>query len=83
MRQKGESNDEFGEEVRRLVTLAYPGTDLEMQDQLGAEAFMRGYRNSRIASDVLNRAPRTVNEAVELVTSKEHNYKGIYTLSEL
>ena len=76
MRQKGESNDEFGEEVRRLVTRAYPGTDLEMQDQLAAEAFLRGYRNSRIAYDVLNRAPRTLNDALELVTSQEHNYKA-------
>ena len=49
IKQKGESNDEFGEEVRHLVTQAYPGSDLEMQDQLAAEAFVRGYRNSRIA----------------------------------
>lgn len=55
MRQRGESNDEFGEKVRRLVTQAYPGTDLEMEDQLAAEAFLRGYRNSRIAFDVLNK----------------------------
>ena len=61
--QKGESNDEFGEEVRRLVTQAYPGTDLEMQDQLAAEAFLKGYQNSRIEYDALNRAPRTLNDA--------------------
>ena len=59
-----------------MVTRAYPGTDLEMQDQLAAEAFLRGYRNSRIAYDVLNRAPRTRNDALELVTSQEHNYKA-------
>ena len=47
-----------------------------MQDQLAAEAFLRGYRNSRIAYDVLNRAPRTLNDALELVTSQEHNYKA-------
>lgn len=68
MRQRGESNDEFGEEVRRLVTQTYPGTDLEMQDQLATQAFLRGYRNSRIAFDVLNKAPKTLNAAIEMVT---------------
>ncbi|XP_061191756.1 uncharacterized protein LOC133199998 [Saccostrea echinata] len=76
IRQKGESNDEFGEEVRRLITQAYPGTDLEMQDQLAAESFLRGYRNTRIAYDVLNRNPKTLNEAIELVTYQEHNYRA-------
>lgn len=76
MRQRGESNDEFGEEVRRLVTQAYPGTDFEMQDQLAAEAFLRGYRNSRIAFDVLNKAPRTLIAAIEMVTCQEHNYRA-------
>ena len=76
IKQKGESNDEFGEEVRHLVTQAYPGSDLEMPDQLAAEAFVRGYRNSRIAYYTLNRAPKTLNYALELVTSQEHNYKA-------
>lgn len=75
IRQRGESNDEFGEEVRRLVTQAYHGTDLEMQDQLAAEAFLRCYRNSMIAFDVLNKAPKTLNAAIEMVTCKEHNYR--------
>lgn len=76
IRQRGESNDEFGEEVRRLVTQAYPGTDLEMQDQLAAKAFLRVYRNSRIAFDVLNKAPKTLNAAIEMVTCQEHNYRA-------
>ena len=47
-----------------------------MKDQLAAKSFLRGYRNSRIVYDVLNRAPRTRNDALELVTSQEHNYKA-------
>lgn len=62
--------------MRRLVTQAYAGTDLEMQNQLAAEAFLRGYRNSRIAFDVLNKAPKTLNAAVEMVTCREHNYRA-------
>ena len=38
------------------------------QDQLAEKAFLRGYRNSRIAYDALNRAPWTLNDALELVT---------------
>lgn len=62
--------------MRRLVTQVYPGTDLEMQDQLAAEAFLRGYRNSRIAFDVLNKAPKTMNAAIEMVTCQKHNYRA-------
>lgn len=72
IRQRGESNDEFGEEVRRLVTQEYPGTELEMQDQLAAE----GYRNFRISFDVLNKGPRTLNAAIKMVTCQEHNYRA-------
>ena len=54
IRQKWEYNDEFGEKLRRLVTRAYSGTDLDMQDQLAVEAFLRDNHNSRIAYDVYN-----------------------------
>ena len=45
IRQKQESNEEFGEEIRRLVTRAYPGVDVVLQDQLSAEAFLKGYKS--------------------------------------
>ena len=64
IRQKQESNEEFGEEIRRLVTRAYPGVDVVMQDQLAAEAFLKGYKNTKIAYDVLNKKPTTLNEAL-------------------
>lgn len=61
--------------MRGLVTQAYAGTDLEMQDQLAADAFLRDYRNYRIAFDVLNKAPKTLNAAIEMVTCQEHIYR--------
>ena len=76
IRQKQESNEEFGEEIRRLVTRAYPGVDVVMQDQLAAEAFLKGYKNTKIAYDVLNKKPTTLNEALEMVTFQEHNFKA-------
>ena len=47
-----------------------------MQNRHAEEVFPRGYRNLTIAYDVLNRIPRTLNDALELVTSQEHNYKA-------
>ena len=76
IRQKQESNEEFGEEIRRLVTRVYPGVDVVMQDQLAAEAFLKGYKNTKIAYDVLNKKPTTLNEALEMVTFQEHNFKA-------
>ena len=76
IRQKQENNEEFGEEIRRLVTCAYPGVDVVMQDQRAAEAFLKGYKKTTIAYDVLNKKPTTLNEAIEMVTFQEHNFKG-------
>ncbi|XP_069137250.1 uncharacterized protein [Argopecten irradians] len=74
--QKSLNNDEFGEEVRRLVTLAYPGVDLKLQDQLAAETFLKGYKNIRVAYNVMNQKSLTLNAASELVTAQEHNFRA-------
>lgn len=42
LRQGKETTAEFAEEVRRLVTFAYPGVDLQLQDQLATDAFLKG-----------------------------------------
>ncbi|KAK6172537.1 hypothetical protein SNE40_016172 [Patella caerulea] len=76
LRQKHESNEEFSEEVRRLVTLAYKDVNLVLQDELAAEAFLKGYRNPRVAYEALNRNPRTIAEALDIVTQLEHNYRA-------
>lgn len=47
-----------------------------MQIQLAAEAFLRGCRNSGNAFDVLNKAPKTLSAAFEMVTCQEHNYRA-------
>ena len=76
IKQHAMSNEEFAEEIRRLVTRAYPGVGLDMKDQLAAEAFLKGYRNPKIAYEVLNKNPTTLSEALDLVTFLEHNYKA-------
>lgn len=43
-----EASTEFAEEVRCFITLAYPGVDLHLQDQLATDAFHKGLRNQSI-----------------------------------
>ena len=63
LRQKGETDDECAEEARRLVARAFPTVAIELQEELAAEAFLKGYRNSRVGYEALNKAPKTVSEA--------------------
>ena len=75
-RQGKESTEESAEEIRRLVARAYPDSSIDTQDELAAEAFLGGYRSSRIAYQVMNQEPKTLARALELVDAYEHNFKA-------
>ncbi|XP_060758004.1 uncharacterized protein LOC132868818 [Neoarius graeffei] len=75
LRQGKETTAEFAEEVRRLVTFAYPGVDLQLQDQLATDAFLKGLRNQKVAYEVMNRDPSSLAEAQKSVEAHEHNFK--------
>uniref|UniRef100_A0AAV2LHK1 Gypsy retrotransposon integrase-like protein 1 n=1 Tax=Knipowitschia caucasica TaxID=637954 RepID=A0AAV2LHK1_KNICA len=76
LRQARETSAEFAEEVRRLITLAYPGVDLQLQDQLATDAFLKGLRNQKVAYEVMNRDPGSFVEAQKFVEAHEHNFKA-------
>ena len=76
LRQKGETDDEFAEEARRLVARAFPTVTITLQEELAAEAFLKGYRNSRVGYEALNKAPKTISEALDIVVQVQHNYKA-------
>ncbi|TRZ00762.1 hypothetical protein DNTS_024559, partial [Danionella cerebrum] len=76
LRQARESSAEFAEEVRRLITLAYPGVDLQLQDQLATDAFLKGLQNQKMAYEVMNRDPGSFVEAQKFVEAHEHNFKA-------
>lgn len=76
LRQGRESSAEFAEEVQRLTTLAYPGIDLKLQDQLATDAFLKGLRNQKVAYEVMNRDPCSLAEAQKCVEAHEHNFKA-------
>lgn len=72
----GETSAEFAEEVRRFITLAYPGVDLQLQDQLATDAFLKGLRNQMVAYEVMNRDPCSLAEAQQRVEAHEHNFRA-------
>ena len=76
LRQKGETDDEFAEEARRLVVRAFPTVNITLQEELAAEAFLKGYRNSRVGYEALNKAPKTISEALDIVVQLQHNFKA-------
>lgn len=73
LRQSKQSSTEFAEEARRLVTLAYPGVELTLQDQLATDAFLKGLNNQKLAYEVMNKDPCSLAEAQKLVEAHEHN----------
>ena len=76
LKQGSNSLVEHAEEVRKLVTRAYPDVDPQMQDQYAAEAFARGLRNRRIAFLVLQQAPVSLAQATTFADTCEHNYRA-------
>jgi len=76
LRQGKETSAEFAEEVRRLITLAYPGVDLQLQDQLATDAFLKGLKNQKVAYEVMNRDPCSLAEAQQRVEAHEHNFRA-------
>ncbi len=76
IKQRKETTEEFAQEVRRLVAKAYPGIRLEMQEELAAEAFLRGIKNPKLAFEAMNRNPKTIVAAIEEVVRLEHNFKA-------
>ena len=46
-----------------------------MLEQLSGEHLLKGYKNSRIAYEVMNKRPRTLTHALNEVTLMEHNFR--------
>ena len=74
-RQENKTNDLFPEEVRRLVTLAYPNASWEEQEEYAVEAFLAGLKHTDIAYDVMLKSPKTLAQAQEIVETAVHSYK--------
>ena len=74
--QGREPYEEFAGDVMHLVTMAFPGVPLATQEEFAAEAFLRVYRSPSVGYHCINREPKTLAEAQELVDAYEHNYRA-------
>ncbi|KAL7883159.1 hypothetical protein SRHO_G00008170 [Serrasalmus rhombeus] len=76
LQQSKETVMEFAEVVHKLIMLAYPGVGMDLKEQIAADAFLKGLRNQKIAYEVMNRDPTTLDEAQRLVATYEHNFRA-------
>ena len=58
------------------MSLAYPGTDLLLQDLLATDAFLKGLRNQKVAYEVMNHDPHSLAEAQKQAEAHKHNLKA-------
>ncbi|CAC5383975.1 unnamed protein product [Mytilus coruscus] len=47
---------------------------IELQEELAAEHFLIGHTNLKLAYEALNRQPKTVSSALDIVVQLQHNY---------
>lgn len=75
--RKEETSAEFAEEVRRLITLAYPDVDgCQLQDQLATDAFLKCLKKQKLAYEVMNKDPSSIEKAQQRVETHKHNFRG-------
>ena len=76
--QEQESLEEFAERVQFLTMDGFDSKSGDVIDQLGTEAFLRGCREKDAARLVIEKNPRTINEALKWVKSSMVNQRAIY-----
>jgi len=64
-REPGESLPALGQEVRRLVSCAYPGFPLEAMEEIAVERFLDALDQSEMRLAIHQGSPQTLEEAVE------------------
>jgi len=65
-RRKGESLQTLYQDICRLMTLAYPGPSSDLSEIVGRDAFLDALGNQALRIRILEREPRTLDEALNL-----------------
>jgi len=66
-KSKDESLRELAQDIKRLVSLAYPGEETtKISESIAIESFLRGLSDSEMATKIRERDPRTFEKAVKL-----------------
>lgn len=55
-----------------------PIQEIKLQDKLATDAFLKGLKNHKVAYEVMNRDPVSLDEAQKLVEANDHNYKATW-----
>ncbi|CAC5366980.1 unnamed protein product [Mytilus coruscus] len=74
----GETIEEYAERVHFLTMDGYYRSKNDIIDQIGTEAFLRGCQEKEAARIVIEKNPRTINEALKWIKSSLANQKAIY-----
>ncbi|CAC5401507.1 unnamed protein product [Mytilus coruscus] len=74
----GETIEEYAERVHFLTMDGYYRSKNDIIDQIGNEAFLRGCQEKEAARIVIEKNPRTINEALKWIKSSLANQKAIY-----
>ncbi|CAG2220004.1 unnamed protein product [Mytilus edulis] len=74
----GETVEEYAERVHFLTMDGYYRSNNDIIDQIGTEAFLRGCQEKEAARIVIEKNPRTINEALKWIKSSLANQKAIY-----
>ena len=74
--EEGESIEDFADRILTKVNEAYPGTDVEMEQDLAKEAFLRGCQNRSAAYAAAEKDPETLQGALEEVQNSVVNLKA-------
>lgn len=79
VRQKdNETIEEFAERVQFLTMDGYYRSNDDIIDQIGTEAFLRGCQEKEAARIVIEKTPRSINEALKWVKSSLARQRAIY-----
>jgi len=70
-RQKGESLQSLYQDICRLMALAYPPPSSNLSDIVGRDAFLDALGNQTLRIRILEREPRTLDEALTIACRLE------------
>jgi len=70
-RQPDETLQHLYREISRLVSLAYPSTDMEFTDHVGKEAFIRALNDGPLQLQVMKGEPTNLESALNYTTKYE------------
>ena len=71
-----ESLPELGQDIRRLVNLAYPTAPDDVREILASEQFLDGLHNSEMRIKIKQTRPGCLNEAIQRAVELEAYYKA-------